>query len=449
MNPLCAIVGRPNVGKSTLFNRLIRARRAIVQDDPGVTRDRHYGVTRIDEREIELVDTGGFIPDAGHERIEALIREQARIAIDEADVILMVMDARQGPMPADRELVDLLRRTGKPVIHAANKVDGPKQDALTAEFFELGVERVIGVSAEHARGMEDLLDALIEALPPDAAHPAASADGEAIAVALVGRPNAGKSSLFNALCGQDRVIVSDEPGTTRDPVDVRLGTEADGEFVLVDTAGIRRKRAKSTTMERFAIVRALRSISSARVVCLVIDAEVGPTDQDAKLANMAEEAGRGLVVVPTKCDLLKRRVDRDRLEQQLTDRLGFAEYAPVVRVSSITRQGLKRILPTVRRVHDSCGERVPTAELNRFLEEAVAAHAPPSHHGRQVRLYYITQPKVHPPTFIVSTNAPQGIRASYRRFLANRLRERYRFEGAPLRLFFRGKGREKRDPRNK
>jgi GTP-binding protein len=440
MIPLCAIVGRPNVGKSTLFNRLIRARRAIVQDDPGVTRDRHYGMTRVDEREIELVDTGGFVPDAGEGGIEALIREQAQIAIDEADVVLMVMDGRQGPMPADTELVNLLRRTGKPVIHVANKVDGPKQDPLTAEFFELGVEEVIGVSAEHARGMEDLLDAMLAALPPTAADPAPSADGgEAITVALVGRPNAGKSSLFNALCGQDRVIVSDEPGTTRDPVDVRLTTESDGEFVLVDTAGIRRKRAKSTTMERFAIVRALRSISSARVACLVIDAEVGPTEQDAKVANLAEEAGRGLVLVPTKCDLLKRRAERDRLKQQLIDRLGFADYAPAVRVSSVTRQGLKQLLPTVRRVHESCGERVPTAELNRFLEDAVAAHSPPSHHGRQVRLYYITQPKVYPPTFIVSTNAPQGIRKSYRRFLANRLRERYRFEGAPLRLFFRGK----------
>lgn len=435
MIPLVAIVGRPNVGKSTLFNRLVRRRQAIVQDDPGVTRDRHYGVTAIEDRQVQLVDTGGFVRDAATP-IEVLIREQAQIAVDEADVIVLVMDVRQGLTPEDRELDRLLRRTGKPLLHVANKVDGAKQEQLVGEFYELGARQVLGVSAEHALGLDELHDALLDAIPPPEAGPEADGEGAAgIRVALVGRPNAGKSSLFNALVGQNRAIVSDEPGTTRDPVDLELDT-AEGRFVLVDTAGIRRKRTKSTTMERYAIVRGMRAITSADVACLVMDSAVGPTEQDARLANMAEEAGRGLVLVLTKIDLVPRG-GRGDLTAQVDERLSFVDYAPRVLVSSLNGQGLKRLLPAVRRAHEGGGLRVPTAELNRFLEQALAAHAPPSYRGKGVRFYYITQPRAHPPTFIASTSAPRGVPESYRRYLLNRLRERYGFEGSPLRLFLR------------
>jgi len=434
MVPLVAIVGRPNVGKSRLFNRLMRARRAIVQDDPGVTRDRHYGITLLDDREVQIVDTGGFVPEADSS-IDRSVREQVRIAIDEADLVLLVMDARHGLSPQDRDLALLLRRTGKPVIHVANKVDGPKQQPLVGEFYELGVDAVLPTSAEHGLGIDDLVDRMVALLP--AADAGALKADPGIRLALIGRPNAGKSSLFNALVGDNRVIVSDEPGTTRDPVDLRIETAA-GPFVLVDTAGIRRKRTKSTAMERYAIIRAERSISGADVVCLVIDAAAGPTDQDARLAAMIDEAGRGLVIGLTKFDLVPGREATRALTESVEQQLAFVSHAPALRISAVTGKGLSRLWSTARRVHRNCGERIATAELNRFLAQAVSAHAPPAHHGKSVRLYFITQPQVHPPTFVISTSAPAGIPTSYRRFLVNRIRKSYRFEGAPLRLLIRG-----------
>ncbi len=444
MIPLVAITGRPNVGKSTLFNRLLRSRQAIVQDEPGVTRDRHYGTCSYEGRTFSLVDTGGFIPEAT-KGLEALVREQTQLAIDEADLVLTVLDARQGLMDADKAIVDTLRRSGKPVLYVANKVEGAEQRALAMEFYRLGAAGILCISAEHGLGMEELVDAILTRLPPvEESKPANTDDNpqqDSIRVALVGRPNAGKSSLLNCLAGKQRAIVSEMPGTTRDSIDVLLDT-AHGPFTLVDTAGIRRHRRASPEMEKYAILRALRSINNADVVCLIIDAKEGVAEQDAKIAGMALEAGKGLALAFSKMDLLVPRVPAKRkLEAQTREKLQFIPYAPLLFLSTITGQGIKRLLPAIKRIHNECGKRISTSELNRFLEEVAAAHTPPAHRGRPVRFYYITQPQAFPPTFLVSTNYSNGIHITYRRYLVNKLRQRFGFKGSPLRLFFRQRAR--------
>jgi GTP-binding protein len=466
MIPLCAIVGRPNVGKSTLFNRLRGRRHAIVEDNPGVTRDRNYGRAVLEGRELNVVDTGGFEPTA-QGGVEALVREQTQIAIDEADLVLFVMDARDGILAADREVVNLLRRSGKPTLHVVNKVDGPKQEALVPEFYELGCERVLGISAEHGLGLDELCDAILAALPgaplaapilepdepgegsePAEAEPAAADEPpDPIRLALCGRPNAGKSSLLNRLCGAERAIVSATPGTTRDPIDVAIET-SQGAFVIVDTAGIRRRRSVGTAMEKIAVLRALTSISNADVACLLLDAEQPVAEQDAKIASLALEAGRGLVIAISKADLIPRGGRARRaLLRSVEDQLGFVSYAPVLFLSSLAGTGTAELLRTARRVHAACARRVTTGQLNQFLEETAAAHPPPAFRGQAVRFYYMVQPQARPPTFLVTTNHADGVPLTYRRYVANRLRERFGFEGAPIRLFFRQRKRTPRDER--
>ncbi len=463
MTPLLAIVGRPNVGKSTLFNRLIGRRHAIVEDNPGVTRDRNYGSATLDGRRLVVCDTGGFEP-AAQAGIEAAVREQTRIAIEEADLVILLMDVRDGLLAADRDVVELLRRSGKPTLHVVNKVDGPKQELSVPEFYELGAGRILGISAEHGLGLDELCDAILEALPgaPAAApDPLEVAEGEEepeerpalveeepaaepIRLALVGRPNAGKSSLLNRLCGAERAIVSPTPGTTRDPIDATIES-AQGRFVIVDTAGIRRRRSVGTAMEKIAVLRALTAVSDADVACLLLDAEQPVAEQDAKIASLALEAGRGLVLAVSKADLLPRGGGARRaLLRSIADSLGFVSYAPVLFLSSRTGTGTGELLRTVRRVHAACGKRIGTAELNQFIEETAVAHPPPAFRGQAVRFYYMVQPQARPPTFLVTTNHADGVPLTYRRYVANRLRERYAFEGAPIRLFFR---QRKRTPR--
>ncbi|MFH1130088.1 MAG: ribosome biogenesis GTPase Der [Pseudomonadota bacterium] len=437
MLPLVAIVGRPNVGKSTLFNRLIGRRKALVADQPGLTRDRHYGLAKYEQREFHVVDTGGL--SLVGEGIEALVREQANFAIQEADLVLLVLDARDGLTSTDRDIAQLLRKTARPVLHVANKVDGPNQKAtVLSEFYELGAKHVYGVSAEHNSGVEELIDAILEEISPNDPVPSPErTEGPFIRAALVGRPNAGKSALLNHLAGEQRTIVSEEPGTTRDPVDIQIQTKY-GQFVMVDTAGIRRKRRSGPALENLAVLRALRAIDDADIVCLLIDAQSGVGIQDAKIAALTMEAGRGLVLVFTKSDLIGPLAPaRKRIQEQIEDKLQFASFAPVLILSSITGHGTNRVFPTLSRIHRSCSRRIQTAELNRFLEHAVAAHHPSVHLGRPIRFYYITQPETYPPTFVVSTNKEKGVQVSYRRYLANRLREKFGFEGAPIRLFFR------------
>ena len=448
MIPLVAIVGRPNVGKSTLFNRLVGGLRAIVEDQAGVTRDRHYGTLTLEGRQLHLVDTGGFAPEASR-GMEQLIRQQTQIAIEEADLVLVMFDARDGLLQSDREVVESLRRGGKAVLYVANKVDGPRQQAACGEFYSLGIDRLLAISALHDLGMGELRDELLERLQlepavVDAPEAEPAPDAE-VRITLLGRPNAGKSSLLNHLAGAQRSIVSDTPGTTRDPVDVRLETPG-GPVTIVDTAGIRRKRSVSLTMESYAIIRALRSIAAADVTCLIMDAEAGVVDQDAKIANLALDAGKGLVLVFTKCDLTNR-ARREELKQEAADKLRFVAYAPLLFISSVSGHGVGRLLPMVRRVRTHCGKRVTTSDLNQFLEILTAEHPPPGHRGRMVKLYFISQPGTFPPTFVISTNAPQGVPESYRRYLVNRLRKEYGFVGTPLRTRFRKHGDKARQQR--
>lgn len=435
MLPLVAIVGRPNVGKSTLFNRIVGGRPAMVADQPGLTRDRHYGHAEHADRAFTVVDTGGFEP-AAERGIEALVTAQTLLAIEEADVIVLVWDARAGLTSSDEHVVQVLRRSGRTVICAANKVDGPRQNELVGEFYRLGVDHVFPIAAEHGLGVPDLLDAVVGRLPPK--RPATDDAGDpGTRVALVGRPNSGKSALLNRLVGAQRSIVSDEPGTTRDPVDARITTRQ-GAFTIVDTAGIRRKRRAGEAPEQLAALWSARRIGASDVVCLVIDGATGPTVQDAKIADQALDAGRGLVLVLSKADLLDPGpAARTSLKRQVAERIPFAGFAPQVILSSLTGAGVNRLLPTVSRVLRSWDLRVATAELNRFLERAVADHQPPSQHGRPVRLRYISQPQCRPPTFVIHCNRPTAITEAYRRYLVNRLRETFRFEGVPLRVVFR------------
>lgn len=439
MLPLVAIVGRPNVGKSTLFNRLIGRRQALVADEPGMTRDRHYGTAEYENTPFHLVDTGGFDPEAVG--MDALIRHQTELAIDEADVVVFLMDARAGLTGADETMLQLLRKGSFPVICAANKMDGPKQQALIGEFYRLGGKDIYGVSAEHALGMEELIDAILAALPKSEED--RPVEDDRIRMALIGRPNAGKSALLNQLTGSERSIVSDIPGTTRDPVDVELETEA-GKFKIIDTAGIRRKKRSGAPLEKLAVLRALRAVGEADVACLVVDSHAGISAMDSRIANLTLEAGCGLVLVYTKSDLFDSAAEaKKKITQLADDHLSFVTFAPSVTISSVTGKGCHRLLPTVARVHHSCGQRISTSEVNRWLGHIEATQPPPSHNGRLVRLYYATQVKTRPPSFLFSTNSPDGVPTSYRRFLHNRLREAYKFEGAPLRLFFRKRGKDK------
>jgi GTPase len=445
--PVVAVVGRPNVGKSTLFNRLIGFQKAVVHDRPGVTRDRLYEEAEVLDRRILLVDTGGIEPDSEDDLL-ASMRRQSMIAMDEADVIVLVVDGRAGITPADTEVAELIRRSSTPVVLAVNKIDGPSQEDHGAEFWALGFEHLHTVSAAHGRGIFELCSAVVDALPPpvtadeevDPGVPIEEADAEQgpVRIAVVGRPNIGKSTLINALIGEDRHVVDDAPGTTMDPIDSRLVVE-DREYVLVDTAGVRRRARIGDELERWVSLRAIRSIERCHVTLLMIDGTEGITDQDQKLAQLVVDRGRALVVLINKWDLSKGNPDLSakKLEEEFQRQLPHASWAPCLFLSAKTRKGLHRVLPTVDRVYAAFDTRIETSRLNRFLEAAIHAHTPPQRHHRPVRLYYATQTRVRPPTFAFFSNTPDGIGPAYRRYLANRLRDDFGFEGTPLRLQFR------------
>lgn len=429
-----AIVGRPNVGKSTLFNRIIGQRRAIVEDVPGVTRDRNYAeVTRYDVPFI-LVDTGGFEP-VSEDRLLVQMREQSQLAVEEADVILMVMDAREGLTPSDVEVVNRLRRAGKPVFYVVNKVDGPKQEAEVAEFYALGVEQIHAVSAEHGRGVGDLMDELLAVLPH--AEPPAEEDTQEVRLAVVGRPNVGKSSLVNKLLGYERVVANATAGTTRDAIDTPFEYN-EQRYVLIDTAGIRRKGRVSQKLEKFSVVQALKGMDRAHVVLVVIDAAEGVTEQDLTVAGYAYEKGRAVILVVNKWDLVvKDHKTMGQYVADLRDSFKFLNFAPVLFVSALSGQRINRIMGAVEKVAAEFNRRIPTPELNRILKEATISHAPPMAQGKQVKLFYMTQTAVRPPTFVIFGNRTKGIHFSYHRYLINQLREAFSFEGCPIRLFFK------------
>lgn len=445
--PIVAIVGRPNVGKSTLFNRLIGERRAIVEDEPGTTRDRVYGTTDWGGVEFTIIDTGGLQDDQELEGESTTVlarftRDQAHAAIAEADVIVFMVDGKAGMNAGDHEVAEILRRADKPTILVANKAESADRRDAIYEFYELGLGDPLAISSYHGTGTGDLLDRIVEALP--AVEEEEGIEGPAIAI--VGRPNVGKSRLLNALIGQERSIVSDIPGTTRDSLDTVL--EWAGQPVtLIDTAGIRRRGRIDRGIEQYSVLRSMRAIDRADVVLLVIDATEGFTAQDLHIAGYIAEQKKGIVVVVNKWDLIEKDSSTmDEFREEARRQLDFMPYAPLVFVSAKFGQRVNQVLDAALAVVSERHKRVPTAALNKMLKDAVAAHPPPSKPGKWLKFYYATQADVSPPTFIIFVNDPTQIHFTYRRFLENQLRDAFGFTGTAIRLSFRGRdeGRQNR-----
>ena len=438
--PIVAIVGRPNVGKSTLFNIFANSRISIVEDTPGVTRDRLYADTEWLDNEFMMVDTGG-IEIMNNDKIAVSIRQQAQIAIAEADVILFVCDARAGITHEDAEVARLLRQSKKPIVLAVNKADSPKQEMEIFEFYNLGIGEPIPVSAANHLGLGDLLDAVVEKFPETSAY-GEDGDEDEIKVALIGRPNVGKSSIFNTLVGEERSIVSDVAGTTRDAIDTPVVRDGQ-KFLFIDTAGMRRKARIDEPIEKYSIIRSLRAVDRSDVVLMVIDAIDGVTEQDKKIVGYAHEAGKGIVLVVNKWDLYdKDNTSTLRYTENLRRELVFMQYAPVVFVSAMTKQRIHRLPEVIHYVAEQNAMRISTSVLNQVVEDAIAINPPPTEKGQRLKILYATQVKIKPPTFVIFVNEPEIMHFSYQRYLENKLREAFGFEGTPLQMIIRGKNEE-------
>ena len=436
MLPVVALVGRPNVGKSTLFNALTKSRDALVADLPGVTRDRHYGVCRLGARPFVLVDTGGLSGERVD--IDTLTEKQVQFAIDEASACVLLVDAREGLLPQDRAILDRLRRTGKPVLLAVNKTDGLDHQAALAEFAALGVAAIFAIAAAHARGLDGLLDAVLPLLPVDSE---VGVDGVGVdemagtRVAIVGRPNVGKSTLVNRLLGEERVVVSDIAGTTRDSIHVQL--ERDGRhYVLIDTAGVRRRGRVEEALEKFSVIKTLQSIAAADVVVVMLDAGEGVTDQDLALIGQVLDAGRALVIAANKWDGLER-YDRERCKAGLERKLDFVAWARIVFLSAKHGSGLRELMRAIDRAGAAASRELGTSDLTRSLEKAVAAHQPPLVRGHSPKLRFAHPGGDRPPTIVIHGTRTKHIADSYRRYLENFFRRRYKLEGTPVRVEFR------------
>jgi GTP-binding protein len=445
-----AIVGRPNVGKSTLFNRMIGQRKAIVHDRPGVTRDRNYGTFTWDDRLLLLVDTGGFEPEG--EGLLGAMRAQVRAAIEEADVLVFVLDRQTGLTPPDELAAEILRTSAKPVVMAVNKVDHPAHEDELGEFWKLGFGDLHPLSAEHGRGVHGLMEAVLEQLPPvspedlEEARQQERPDDQPsdvpyeLRVAILGKPNIGKSTLANRLIGEERHLVHDAPGTTMDAVDSTfdaLGTS----WRIVDTAGIRRRARIDDKVEGFAVSRAIRTIERCHLVLLMLDGAEPPSTQDARLANLAVDRGRGVVLLLNRWDLVKGMPERNAsvVEEELQQAFPHLSWAPRLFISALTGKGCHRVLPKALEVFEQFDRRISTPELNKLLREIETTNPPPQRYRSPVRMHYVSQTRVRPPTFAFFSNTPDGIKTPYRRYLANTLRERFGFEGTPLRVHIKKK----------
>jgi GTP-binding protein len=437
LKPLVALVGRPNVGKSTLFNRLVGRNLAIVHDTPGVTRDRHYADADLLGRAVTVIDTGGF-DAAPDDALGSRVAAQAEAAIEEADVIVCVLDGRAPPLASDAAVVELLRRSGKRTLFVANKIDAREHGAIASELYALGMDALIPVSALHGLGTAQLLSALAESVPAPAEEPPPP-ESDVPRVALVGRPNAGKSTLFNQLAGAERSLVDGRPGTTRDPIDA-LVNRGGRRLLLVDTAGIRRRTRVEQGVEALSVMQALRAIPRAEVAVLVVDAAAGVTEQDARLLGLCSEKRRAVVVALNKMDCVPRDEQKSALERAQTA-LHFAPWAPRLPLSAKSGKGVDALVAAVLRAAKQFRKRVSTAELNRFFARVLESHPPPTHRGRAPRIYYVTQAEVAPPVFVAMTNAPDHIRDSYKRFVQNRIREAFAFDAIPVRVEYRQRTR--------
>lgn len=451
MKSLVAIVGRPNVGKSTLFNRLARRKLAIVEDVAGVTRDRHYAETEWGDYSFTLIDTGGFIP-GDKDVLQEEVQQQATLAVEEADHILFVVDARGGLTSGDEAVARLLRKSGKSVLLVANKLDSDRQEesSLLPEFFRLGFDQVFGISAEHGRGVLDLVEALVDKFPkpePRKEEPEIPADQMPIRMAIVGRPNAGKSTLINALLNKKRLVASPIPGTTIDPIDSALQFEG-RHFILTDTAGIRRKRSVVHRVEEYSVIAALKQVERAEVAVLVLDASEPAVLQDLRIAGICEEKHRALIVIVNKWDTVKKGPGeeqewRDALKRELK----FISYAPVIFTSALHGRKVTKVLEVALELHRQYHYKAPTPRLNKFLQYMTDNHSAPVIAGKPIRLYYAAQVGTAPPAFMFNSNLPNAIPESYQRYITNQLRETFDFK-VPMRLFFRERpGQKQREAR--
>ena len=441
MKPIVAIVGRPNVGKSTLFNRITRTKDALVDNFPGVTRDRHYADARWNDMEFTLVDTGGFT--TGDEFADE-IRFQVHQAIADADVIILLLDGKEGISPFDREIVDNLRTVDKPIFYAVNKIDGAEQEVSLADFYQLGLKTLYPLSAEHRYGVSDLLDDVVDARPGFVTEPLAGHTQNVIGLAVVGRPNVGKSSLINRILGEKRLLVSDIPGTTRDAIDSVW--EMNGRsYRLIDTAGIRRKGKVYRKLEKYSIIKALRSLDRCDVALIVMDAAEGVTDQDISVAGYAFERGCGCILLLNKWDLVAKdsntaKVYYERLRQQAK----FLNFAPAMTISALTGLRVRKIFKQVDEVYDQYARRISTGELNRCLDRAIERNEPSLHRGKRIKFYYGAQTSTKPPTIVCFVNYPQAVHFSYKRYLINQFREETGLDKTPIRIIFRQRAGRKR-----
>lgn len=433
--PLIAIVGRPNVGKSRLYNRLTKSRFAIVEDMPGVTRDRQYGDGEWADHVFQVVDTGGFEPDSQDELLRQM-REQAELAIHEADIVFFVTDARAGVTPADREIANLLRKVERPIYLLANKVDNEEQSLWTSEFYELGFPEVYPISAEHGSGLWDVMDEVIPHLPLKVER---EETDRQVSVAIVGRPNAGKSTFVNKLLGENRLLTSDVAGTTRDAINTLLKTNY-RDYLFIDTAGIRRKKRIHELIEKYSVVQAFKALDRADIAIIMLDATQPFSSQDQRIAGLAHDKGCGIIFVLNKWDLVKKdHRTADEYVKKVREAFRFAPYAPVVTISALTGQRVHKMLDLIDDVFEQYTRRVSTSEANAFLEAALRRRQPPQSSSRSMRFYFCSQVATRPPTFMFAVNNPGLLHFSYERYLVNVMRQTFGFKGVPIKVFYRGK----------
>lgn len=436
VKPVIAIVGRPNVGKSTLFNRIAGRQKAIVIDEPGATRDRNYMDCAYHGKAFTLIDTGGFEP-ASEERILVQMREQTNLAIEEADVIIFLMDGKDGLTPSDAEIARHLRGKDKHVFYVANKVDGDRHKDMLADFYRLGIDEIHYISAQHGLGVEELLNIVVRDFP--AAAKDKGGQEEQIKIAIVGKPNVGKSSLVNKILGKERTIANPTPGTTRDAIDSSVKVHGKN-YLLIDTAGIRRKSKISQTLEKYSVVQALKSINRCEIVLALIDAEEGMTEQDAKIVGLAHERGKACIIVVNKWDKVKKdNTTVGKFVEDIKDKVKFLDFAPIIFISAVTGQRAPKIFDLINKVYEQYTKRVGTSPLNDLVEKAVRKNPLPRYQNKQMNIAYATQTDVKPPTFVFFVGHPKGIHFSYERYLMNQIREAFGFDSVPLKLVFRKK----------
>jgi GTP-binding protein len=432
MLPIVAIVGRPNVGKSTLFNRLTKKRNALVDDIPGVTRDRLYATIEWDDKNLVIVDTGGF--DSSKGELSERVKKQVEVAIEEADLVILLFDGKTGPVLADEELVILLRHSQKRVLYAVNKIDSPEHEHMSMEFYSLGIDKVFPISSAHGYGIGSLMEQVIGDLPIE--EQPQEEEGR-IKIAIIGRPNVGKSSLINRIIGSDRLIVSELPGTTRDSVDISF--ERDGKpYLLIDTAGIRRRGRVKEKIEKYSIIKALKAINRCHIAVILLDSIAGIYEQDTRICGYALERGCGMVIAFNKWDLVKNKPSLIKsLEDSIDRKLGFVSFVPTINISALTGERVKKLFTSIDKVWVQYNSHVSTPAINKALENIVKKHPPPFIGGKRPKFYYATQVSIHPPAFIFFVNRPDSIHFSYKRYLINQFKEQFGLNIIPIKIFFR------------